>query len=465
MKFLTPLLIFLFMTTAATAQGITGDWYGILNVQGMELKVAFHISETEEGYTATMDSPQQNAFGIPISDTQFKENVLQLKAPQLGLQYQGTLKDTLVSGIFSQGGMQLPLELSKEKWEEKKIVRPQEPKKPYPYLEEEVIFHNMKDSVSLSGTLTLPKKEGKYPAVILISGSGPQDRNEAILNHKPFLVIADHLTRNGIAVLRYDDRGVAKSTGDFSSATSEDFAEDVKAGIEYLKSRKEIDHEDIGLVGHSEGGLIAPIVAAENEDVSFLVLLAGPGLRGDKVLLLQQELIYTESGESEEKIRETIATSQGAFDIIRNSPPQELEANFREYLEQQMDKEIITDFPEGMDKEKILEKQVESLLTPWFRFFITHDPAETLQKVKVPVLAINGENDLQVASKENLEAIERALTKGGNQNVTIKEYPGLNHLFQESETGSPKEYAGIEQTISPEVLEDITNWILKASGE
>ena len=468
MKLVISFLLLLITGASAIAQDITGDWYGILKVQGSQLDIVFHISEIEDGYATTMDSPGQSAFGIPLDSTFFEKNVLEIKAPALGgLQYEGKLSDTGITGTFKQGGMQLPLDLSREKAESnsEEVNRPQEPKRPFPYVEEDVTFENRKDAVTLSGTLTLPKKEGIFPAVVLISGSGPQNRNEEILEHKPFLVFSDYLTRHGIAVLRYDDRGVGESTGKFAGATSYDFSNDARAAVDFLKNRSEINSEEIGILGHSEGGMIAPMLAAEDKDIAFLVLMAGTGMRADKVLLAQQELVFRASGESEDNIQMIKETNKGAFEILNSSSAENLEQDLRAYFQQRLDKNLFFGAPSGSEQEKFLNQQVKIFLDPWMHFFITYDPSQALEKVDVPVLAINGEKDLQVPPKENLAAIEKALRKGGNDEVTVKEYAGLNHLFQESATGAPSEYGEIEQTIAPEVLEDVTTWILKTTGK
>ena len=285
------------------SQSVLGDWNGILNIQGTQLRIVFHISETGGTYTATLDSPDQKAFGIPAGETTFAENNLEIKLPNLAAQYKDAAAQ-VVDGTFSQGGATFSLKLTREEQEKQELKRPQNPVAPFPYAQEDVTYDNpAAQGVTLAGTLTLPKGDGPFPAVILISGSGPQNRDEELLGHKPFLVIADHFTRNGIAVLRFDDRGVGQSTGDFATATSADFATDVQAGVEYLKTRKEINARKIGLAGHSEGGLIAPMVAAKSADVAFIVLMAGPGVSGDKVIRLQSRLISKAEGKSEQEIK------------------------------------------------------------------------------------------------------------------------------------------------------------------
>ena len=363
-------------------------------------------------------------------------------------------------------GNKLPLILGREPAAKKEIKRPQEPKAPFPYTAEEVIFHNDKAAVNLAGTLTLPEGEGNFPAVVLISGSGPQDRNEEILGHKPFLVIADYLTRNGIAVLRYDDRGVGKSKGFFSLANSADFATDAAAAMEYLKTRQEIDSTKIGLVGHSEGGLIAPMVAADSKEVAFIVLLAGTGISGDALLLKQEELIARASGVSEERIAKSKLRNKELFFLVRQFDNRDaLKKVLADKINEFIDEEETVAFTEEMDREAYVNQQVSKLANPWMMYFLKHNPATDLQKVTCPVLAVNGSTDLQVPATENLSAIKAALEQGGNQEVTVKEYTGLNHLFQESETGSPDEYGAIEQTFSPLVLAEVTEWILEQTKE
>ena len=308
--------------------------------------------------------------------------------------------------------------------------------------------------------MTLPKKDGIFPVVILITGSGPQNRDEELLGHKPFLIISDYLTKNEIAVLRYDDRGVGQSTGDFNTATSADFATDVESAIAYLKTRKEINKNKIGLIGHSEGGLIAPIVASKSKDVNFIVLLAGTGIQGDKLLLLQQELIAKANGVSEAEIEKTIQNNSKVIEmVVKSNDNQKLKTDLTKLINELLENEPNTEIPNGMSKEEFVSMQVNEISTPWMVYFMKFNPVITLEKVKCPVLAVNGEKDLQVPPKENLTAIKNALKKGGNKNVTTIEFPNLNHLFQECETGSPNEYATIEQTISPIVLKEITRWI------
>ena len=466
MKKIVLFSVAFFIFFSSFAQEIIGEWNGVLKVQGIQLRVVFHIAKTEDGYTATMDSPDQSVTGIPVTTITFENTNLTLEITNARIVYSGRLEENSVIGTFSQSGQEFPMNLQREPFKKEVVNRPQEPQKPYPYDSEEVSFQNTNANISLAGTLTIPKEEGVFPAVILISGSGAQNRDEELFNHKPFLVLSDYLTKNGFAVLRYDDRGTAQSTGDFASATTVDLASDVESAIVYLKTRKEIDIKKIGLLGHSEGGIIAPMVAAKSKEIGFIILLAGTGIRGDKLLLMQQELLAKASGQSEEVIQETKKVNTKVFDIVvKSNNSNTLRTELTTFLNENLKNNPNQEIPQGMTAEQYVELQVNQISNPWLEFFIKYDPSDALTKVTCPVLAINGEKDLQVPAKENLNAIENALKKGKNKNVTIKEFPNLNHLFQECSTGLPNEYGTIEQTISPKVLQEIAQWISMQTKE
>lgn len=461
MKSITVIIISFFASCTMLAQNITGKWNGILKVQGMQIPIVFNITKTDSGYKSTMDSPDQKAFGIPVESTTFINEVVKLSIPKALIEYLGAVKnDSTIIGHLKQAGQSMPLNLSRNELQKEKVLRPQEPVKPYPYYTEDVTFQNKKANITLTGTLTLPKQEGNFPVVVLISGSGPQNRDEELLGHKPFLVLSDFLTKNGFAVLRYDDRGTAQSKGNFNTATTVDFASDVEAAVNYLLTRKEINKTKIGLMGHSEGGIIAPMVAAQNKNVKFIVLLAGTGIPGGQLLLLQQELIGRAMGVSETDLQKEKTINTAAYNIITKSiDSQKLKTDLSTYYTQAYKDNPITDSTKSMSIPDMVKFEVTSLTTPWMEYFIKYNPAPTLQKVKCPVLAIGGDKDLQVPAAINLDAINTALTKGGNKNVTIKQLPKLNHLFQECTTGSTAEYAQIEQTFSPTALVVILNWL------
>jgi uncharacterized protein len=456
-------LLFTLLTLSYThAQDIAGQWHGVLEVQGTQLRLVFNITKTANGISATMDSPDQGAKDIPVTTASFENPVLKIAIPKMGLEYEGKLdKDKAITGTFKQGGLSLPLNLSKNKIERAKIARAQEPTKPYPYYAEDVVFENKNAQITLAGTLTLPKKEGKYPVVVLITGSGPQNRDEEIVGHKPFLVLADHLTKNGIGVLRFDDRGTAASKGNFKTATTPDFATDVEAAVNYLLTRPDVDPKKIGLIGHSEGGIIAPIVAAKSKDVSFIVLLAGTGIPGDELLLMQIGLIAKAEGQSDTELEKARIINKSVLDIVvKSKDSTSLKNDLTAYLQSTI-KANPDAKPKEMTEEDFIKSEVNTFTSPWMQYFLKYNPSPILADVKCPVLALNGEKDLQVPPKINLEGIKRGLEKGKNTHVTTKELPNLNHLFQECTTGSPNEYAKIEQTFSPIALDEIVNWVLK----
>lgn len=457
---ITFLLSFFLFVTSIFAQDITGDWYGQIDVQGSKLRISFHVNEKDKTYATTMDSPDQMAFGIPTDETIVLNNNITISLKSMMIVFNGRLNKDIIKGTFSQGGMDFPLILSHKKiTKEKKKPKFQEPTKPYPYKSEEITFVNKKaNNITLSGTLTLPKNIKKPVVAILISGSGPQNRDEEILDHKPFLVLADHLTNNGIAVLRYDDRGVAKSEGTQNNATSADFATDVEAAITYLQTRKDIDTSKIGLIGHSEGGLIAPMVAANNNNVAFIVLLAGPGVNGAEVLKTQTKKAFELAGLTKKHIDFNNKVSEEIYNMVKiENDNNKLQINIIDYLN-----EVKKVAPDSYAKEltdTAIKIQAKTISSPWMTYFIKTNPKEFLNQVNCPVLAINGSKDIQVIADLNLSGINSALKH--NDDVTVKKLEGLNHLFQTCETGAVNEYAKIKETFSPKALQIISNWINK----
>lgn len=447
-----------------SGEDIEGIWQGILNAYGAELRIVFKVSKGPDGtFTATMDSPDQMAMDIPVDEVTYERDTLRLEVKPIMGFFEGLIIDggSAIEGTWNQGGHSLPLLLRRVDVAPE-IRRPQEPQKPYPYDEEDVLYENKEAGITLAGTITLPRSASPSPAVLLISGSGPQNRDEMVYGHRPFLVLADYLTRRGIAVLRVDDRGVGGSTGSFSQAISEDFAGDVLAGVEYLKGREEVNPQQIGLIGHSEGGIIAPMVAARSPDIAFIVLMAGPGLTGEEILYMQGALIAKAHGADEKTIAKNRAVQERIFSVLKHEKDDAVaEERIREILANEM-AELGEDEMKAVDySEAFVDAQTRESISPWLRFFLTYDPKPTLMEVRCPVLAINGEKDVQVPPRENLRAIGEALQAGGNKNFVTKELSGLNHLFQTCETGSPAEYTTIEETISPAALQLVTEWILK----
>lgn len=452
--------IALFMALSLCAQEVTGNWYGKIGTGKNAVQFVFHVTEEDGEFRTTMDIPTRSLSGIKTQKTNFEENRIHIDGKNFGFEYVGVFNpgNVIINGHFKEGVTEVPLKLTKEKPELSKArVRPQEPIRPYPYQEEEVSFENGKDQITLAGTLTLPIGKGKYPAVILISGSGPQNRDEEIFGHKPFLVLADHLTRLGIAVLRYDDRGVNESTGDFTDATTGDFATDVESAIAYLKTRKDIDQRKIGLIGHSEGGIIAPLVAVNSNDVDFLVLLAGTGVSGYQTVLRQSVDLRGFSVPDEEAFRDymievlNIASSEKDVELVRTE--------LTEYYDKAPFFNSIAG--EGEQRAQLLKNLVEARTSKWIRYFYNYNPADMLERVKCPVLSINGTKDIQVLADVNQAGIRAALEKGKNNDFQVIALEGLNHFFQEAETGAMNEYDDIEETFSPKALKVISAWILK----
>ncbi len=450
------LLLLAQLARAQGGPGVEGHWMGTLDTGPVKLRLALKVAKTEDGaLSAKMDSLDQGAKDLPVSSIAQNGMAVKCEMQRIGGSYQGTLNaaGSEMSGTWKQGGVALPLVFRRT---EKPLVlsRPQEPKKPYPYSEMEVTYENKPGGAKLAGTLTLPPGFGPFPAVLLITGSGQQDRDEALMGHRPFLVLADHLTRKGIAVLRVDDRGMGGSTGEVMTATTEDFAGDVLAGVEFLKSRgKPIDVHKIGLIGHSEGGVIAPMVALRSHDVAFIVMMAGTGVPGDEILMAQIEALSKAAGVPAATIAKNLDMERQALTIIKQeSDPKVREIRLRELGVKLSAQALGRQFAGHLRS---------AAASPWFRFFIMYDPAPALRKVTCPVLALNGELDLQVPSSLNLPAIKKALEAGGNSDFEIVKLPKLNHLLQTSRTGLVSEYGEIEETIAPVALETISGWILR----
>ncbi len=420
----------------ARGNSLAGAWLGALKVTPTtSLRIGFYLQVRPDGsFFGSFVSLDEGATPIDLTRAGQANGRITISVDAIGGRYEGTLnaEGSRIEGRWTQGRTSLALALQR--------VQPQEPQRPYPYLEEEVTYQNARDAVTLAGTLTLPPVGGPFPTVLLITGSGQEDRDESLFGHRPFLVLADYLTRRGIAVLRVDDRGVGGSTGDVSQATSKDFARDVLAGVEYLKTCREIDPNRIGLIGHSEGGIIAPLAAVDSNDVAFLVLMAGTGVPGDLALEAQLAALLKVTGASQATIEAVLQEQRRVMDVLKTEPdPNQAQEKLR-----------------GLGYSEI---QVQTWTSKWFYFLVTHDPRETLRQVRCPVLALNGDLDVQVVAQVNLPAIEQALREGGNPDFTVLELPGLNHLFQTAQTGNIGEYAFIDETMAPMALETMAAWI------
>jgi len=447
---------------------IVGNWMS----RPGQFKVVFRVLRNEDGkFIAYTDIPDQEAWSMPTDFTSSNSKNVKFDMYNIRCIYEGKISEDgrTIDGEFGgPDGGRMPLVLDRvNNPPVRTSKRPQEPQKPYPYQEEIVSFENRLDKITLAGTLTIPESPGPFPAVLLLSGSGPNDRDQLIWGHRVFLVLADYLTRQGIAVLRYDDRGVGRSTGDYDKGTFDDFKKDALAGVEYLKTRQEIDVRKIGFIGHSEGAVIGPLAASESLDVAFMVLMAAPGSSDDFEGLIKQFTNgYRSRGASQKAIAFKASILRKIFYTIRQENDLNTARSRITNLLQKAKPELAkfsVDERKKIELEAVDTYNFDWMLSPGFSSVLRYNAKETLMKVKCPVLAINGDKDTQV-SKENLRGVEAAFKAGGNSQYTIREFAGLNHLFQTAKTGSPSEYARIEETLSPTVLNTISDWILKQAS-
>ncbi|MBG7631552.1 MAG: alpha/beta fold hydrolase, partial [Bacteroidetes bacterium] len=426
-----------------------------------EILFVFLFEKNQEIYNTTMAVPTFDVSGIKPKATTFKNGLLSIDGSNVGMKYEGILNETTqqIEGSYTEGGAVLSLVLKKGNPKMATAKRPQMPIKPYPYYEEEVVFENTEANIVLAGTFTRPVGNEKFPVVILISGSGRHDRDASIPTHKPFLVLSDYLTHKGIAVLRFDDRGFGASTGDFSKATTADFAQDVLSAVRYLKSRKDIDVKNIGLIGHSEGGIIAPLASNQTSDISFIVSMAGTGVSGSEISVMQSKTLrpfpVPDEIAFEKNVRKSIKIASSNNEISQKR--EALTAHNKTYLAPILKNLGAT----NENISKFIINETETLLKPWSTYFYNYNPAVEFEKLSVPVLSLNGSKDTQVNAPINQNAIRNALIKGNNKNYKIVELENLNHLFQECATGDINEYKDIEQTISPIALKEISNWIFE----
>jgi pimeloyl-ACP methyl ester carboxylesterase len=448
-------------------EGLTGPWEGAIAIMGQELKIIVHFSELAGALKATIDIPQQMATGLPLSQVKREGDKIHFElvaGPGVAV-FDGSIAADAIQGDFLQAGIKGTFRVAPQSAKPESEAKEGEKSEPLPYKAEEIALTNGK--VQLAGTLTIPEGQGPFPAVIMITGSGTQNRDEDIFGFKIFRVIADHLTRKGIAVLRCDDRGLG-AQGAYGLDTSADFASDVVAQGAFLRRRPEIDPARVGLFGHSEGGLIAPLANREG-NFSFLVLMAGTAVKGSDVLLEQIALIARANGASEAEIAQAVSEQKRVYTLMGTPEGEkEIARLLADQARQGLDKlppeqrQAIAD-PEAY-VQNVAKAQTLAFNSPWFRYFLAYDPRPALMALKCPVLALFGEKDMQVAAKQNLPVMAQAFKKGGNHNATIRVLPGANHLFQQAKTGSPSEYAALEKAFVPGFLDTISSWILSIAG-
>lgn len=454
MKKHISLFTFILFSYSLFAQNLTGDWYAKLNLGAGSLPIVFHVhSPKKNKYEVTLDSPSQKAYGMTASKVKIKKGKIDIEINSIGASFSGQLVDSAIEGTFQQMGRSFPLVLSRDSSVIAPPKRPQTPQKPYPYLEKEVTFTNSVDNIQLAGTFTYPEEGSNFKAVVLVTGSGPQDRNEEMLYHQPFLIISDYLTRNGIAVLRYDDRGVGQSKGVFSTSDIYNFRNDAQAAVDFLKKQTNVNPNQIGVIGHSEGSMIAQMLAAKPNNIDFAVFLAGPGVPLKELMIQQLTDIMISQGESQGSIDSSRALMTELYGIAADSTQKCDGSCYMDIIKKNIS-------PEDLQKEMMqyigLTTQLDA---KWFKSFIRFHPSDYLTKIQIPIFALNGDKDIQVKGEDNLQAIEKGLQEAKNTNFKVKIYPNLNHLFQICNTCTLEEYEKIEMTFSEEALNDMVNWI------
>jgi hypothetical protein len=472
MKLLVLILFSLFLFQTSGAQkNIQGTWQGKLSVAGNALRMVVHIKEQNGSYAATLDSPDQGVKGIPVGNVQLVADSLHLDVAVAKAKLSARLvNDSTLNGQWQQGGAAFPIALTKSAADSGATAtpnRPQTPVPPFRYDSKDVRYSNADKSIQFGATVTRPFGNGPFPAVVLITGSGPQNRDEELLGHKPFAVIADDLTRRGFLVLRADDRGVGQSTGDRTNATSKDFAEDAIAALDYLRSLPEVDKNKLGLLGHSEGGMIAQMVGAQQQDLAFLVMLAAPGIPVIELMALQNEAVLLSAGLSKEAVEQYLALYRPLLAAIAAAPAAQAETVAMQVVDNWIKKTpkatvmMTTNISDKASKQKFVTAFSKQVSNPWFNYFLQYNPDDYLIQLKAKVLALNGDKDVQVTSAANLAGLEASLKKSKSPQYNIVALKGLNHLFQHCNKCTVNEYGELEEAIAPEALEAIGNWLVK----
>ncbi len=452
------------------SQKIEGNWHGDLAVSGQTIELILHLTKNGTNYESNWDVPIQGAKGMPSSTTIVNGNNLEIdiKGIQAGFSGVASVDYSKIEGNWKQGGLNFPLVLKPLNPEDapKEITKTQTPKPPYSYESEDITYVGSKTGLTYGATYSYPKNTKNFPVLILITGSGQQDRDETLMGHKPFAVIADAFTKNGYGVLRIDDRGIGKSTGNFKESTSEDFANDVEEHLAYIKTKPNINLKKIGLLGHSEGGIIAPMVAARNKDISFLILLAAPGIPISELMTNQNKDVLKSTGIDDEVISTylplykkllTEITSSKDIETAKKTALIEVQKWRKTSSKEQV--KATTNITDSNSEKAYVATMVNTLSTPWWKFFANYKPQTNLEKIRCPVLVLNGGSDIQVSAQPNINGIRTALQKANNSLVTVNVFPKMNHLFQRCSLCSVAEYGQLATTIEPEVLQYMVEWL------
>lgn len=451
MRAIYLVLLLLMQACTSSAQTFQGVWKGDLEIQGQHLPLIFELAKTGDKWHGYMQSPAQSLTKLPISTITISGDSIAIRLDAIGLAYDGVIGSNAIIGSFKQGTFETAMKLhkSEDKLSQKSSVRTQIVLPPYGYDTTNVKIKNNYDNIVLAGTMTAPRKKGKYPAVLLLTGSGPQNRDEELFGHKPFKVLADYLTRNGIVVLRIDDRGVGESTGDFSTSTIENFSKDAISAFDYLKGQSQVDKKKVGIIGHSEGGLIAELLAGQHlPDLAFIVSLAGPSFSIDKIMVEQLYAIGKASGMSEQDLAKARMINSRNFAVVKS------DLNTQDAYQQLLENMSQTDIG---NSNKQMERELLTMLAPAYRYFMCIEPEQYISQINIPVFAAFGTLDVQVPSAQNLKSLYDLLPQ--NSKTVLKEYKDLNHLFQKATTGQLSEYMEIEETMNPQVMKDIATWI------
>lgn len=437
-----------------TERGITGTWQGHIIAGSSRIKTILHLEQKEGLYSAAVDSPEQGAMGIPVETVTIEGQSIILELPAVSARYEGRIvsEETgtiKIEGMWIQGGGRFPLDFEPAD-SEAVNRRAQDPRPPFPYVSEDVTFRNEDAGITLAGTVTRPEGAGPFPSVVLVSGSGPQDRNEEVFNHRPFLVLADHLSRNGVAVLRYDDRGVGGSGGDgsFDAASSADLAGDAAAAFDFLLQQDYSDDSCSGMLGHSEGGVITGSLAAARSDIGFVIFLASPAVPGDELLVMQSAAMQRAMGMNESIVEMSKKANREIYSIVKTTADDKAAAR--------KIRTVLKGLGMGDDQ---IEEQIKVLISRWYRHFLSYDPREDFREISCPVLALYGSKDVQVPAQENAAEMREALESGPVDRYTVKTLDGLNHMFQHAESGTVQEYGTLEETFAPEALTEVSSWI------
>ncbi len=440
-----------------------GNWEGSVNV-GKKLRLVFHIKQDGDSLLTTMDSPDQGVTGISCQHTVTDHDSMIVDMSNIGIVYEGKLLGDTIQGLWHQGGMNVAITFVKTT-KPSELYRPQTPKPPFDYISEDVIYYNKDKSIRFGATITKPKGNGPFPTVLLITGSGQQNRDEELFGHKPFAVIADYLTKDGYLVMRVDDRGMGQTTGDAINATTADFAGDVMQGVNYLETRKDVNAKRIVLIGHSEGGIIAPMVAVQRKDIYAIVMMAGAGVKIPELMEEQSAAIIESASPNKGMIEQYKKLYRSMEDAVLAASDSN---DVRNRATLAMDTWMRNTVPDmikaaGMGDEDAREQYINSFVTvyksKWFNYFLRIDPINYLPKLTCKVLAINGEKDIQVIAKTNLQGMKDALMKSKAKEYELKELPGLNHLFQQCNTCTSDEYGTLTETISPSALSVMGVWL------